>query len=275
MADITHNDPLVTESKLTEFYNDIKPFLGCPAYVTQEGDEMYFSFNEKVVGRWTNNKPLYQKTVIFSPAVDISSTSWTNTPISRGDIEFIINIDGWYDSGTGFQSRPLMAFVDSNSAVVKLLSGRDEVTQDTISGVIFQYTKTTDSASTTIEQKPTHYSTDEQVVGTWIDGKPIYQKTFTYTGPDITMDTTNRVLEIANISTLNIDKIIKQIEGEARWGSSRNPIPLSYYAPDLTVFADFLYDRAHGLLVLRYCRSSGTMVIGDIVATITYTKTTD
>ena len=121
-----------------------------------------------------------------------------------------------------------------------------------------------------------HYSTNEQVIGTWIDGKPIYQKTFTYTGPDITMDTTSRVLEIANISALNIDKIIKQIEGEARWGAaSRNPIPLSYYAPDLTVFADFLYDRAHELLVLRYCRSSGTMIIGDIAATITYTKTTD
>ena len=26
----------------------------------------------------------------------------------------------------------------------------------------------------------TNYSTDEQIVGTWIDGKPIYQKTITF-----------------------------------------------------------------------------------------------
>lgn len=29
-----------------------------------------------------------------------------------------------------------------------------------------------------------NYSTDEQVVGTWIDGKPLYQKTFVFTAAD-------------------------------------------------------------------------------------------
>ena len=63
MADITHSSPVVTEDKLKDFYEDIKPFLGCPPYVTQEGDEMYFSSSEKVVGRWINGKPIYQKVI--------------------------------------------------------------------------------------------------------------------------------------------------------------------------------------------------------------------
>lgn len=257
MADITHNDPLVTESKLTEFYNDIKPFLGCPAYVTQEGDEMYFSFNEKVVGRWTNNKPLYQKTVIFSPAVDVSSTSWTNTPISRGDIEFIINIDGWYDSGTGFQSRPLMAFVDSGSSVVKLLSGRDGVTQDTISGVIFQYTKTTDSAATTIEQKPTHYSTDEQVVGTWVDGKPIYQKTFTNL-----LITTQGEWVAFNHNINNFDDLIQVCSCNVRREGQSDPW---IHSVGLTI----------GFDINKTQFEINSQIPGTAKLTIQYTKTTD
>jgi hypothetical protein len=47
--------------------------------------------------------------------------------------------------------------------------------------VTVQYTKTTDTAGSgqwTPQGVPAHhYSTDEQVVGTWIDGSTIYEKT--------------------------------------------------------------------------------------------------
>ena len=63
MSNITNTDAVVTESKLTEFYEDIKPYLGCPAYLTSEGTSDYYSTDEKVIGRWTDGKPLYQKTI--------------------------------------------------------------------------------------------------------------------------------------------------------------------------------------------------------------------
>ena len=77
MSDIK-NDPPIRESNLKSFYEDIKPFLGCPAYVTQEGSAEYYSTKEKVIGRWVDGKPLYQKTfykssVTASPSVRSSS----------------------------------------------------------------------------------------------------------------------------------------------------------------------------------------------------------
>lgn len=50
----------------------------------------------------------------------------------------------------------------------------------------------------------THYSTTEQLVGTWIDGKPLYQLTFT-------MKTPSAVGSVSyNLSAYNIDKIISE-----------------------------------------------------------------
>lgn len=337
MANITHNDPLVTESKLTEFYSSIKPYLGgsvstgftpvgtvisimsnhAPAgylicdgttynivdykelanhFFTEFGSTNYFGGDgtttfavpdlrgEFLRGTGTNSHThggaglavgVHQQATLY-PYIGINTqqtkTVWTHsTGVSNegGNGIYPLNADtqmvGYGGNDKGMDKPNGLDGAWAGATNVTNYTGRP-----TNTAVLYCI-----ATHNMFMNEGSNYSTDEQIVGTWIDGKPIYQKTFTYTGPDITMDTTSRVLEIANISALNIDKIIKQIEGEARWGASRNPIPLSYYAPDLTVFADFLYDRAHGLLVLRYCRSSGTMIIGDIVATITYTKTTD
>ena len=174
MSDITHNDPLVTESKLTEFYNDIKPFLGCPAYVTQEGDAEYYSTDEKVVGRWTDGKPLYQKTIYAATA-----TKYLNIQDMTG--KELKQLDGVFDNGS---AKEVLPYADNGGYVclVHVLSNNLQVYLNTFSSVTnlyvtICYTKSADSASTTTEQKPTHYSTDEQVIGTWIDGKPLYQKT--------------------------------------------------------------------------------------------------
>lgn len=51
------------------------------------------------------------------------------------------------------------------------------------------------------------YSTTEQVVGTWINGKPIYEKTYQLTAPS-TASSTN----IIDTAALNIDLMIK-LEG--------------------------------------------------------------
>ena len=50
------------------------------------------------------------------------------------------------------------------------------------------------------------YSTSEQIVGEWIDGKPIYQKTFQITVPSTTDG--NMVDGVYDVLDLNIDKCI-------------------------------------------------------------------
>lgn len=51
-----------------------------------------------------------------------------------------------------------------------------------------------------------NYSTEEKVVGTWIDGKKIYQKTYRSTLPDAT--STSSATGQINVSDLNVDDTI-------------------------------------------------------------------
>ena len=201
MADITHNDPVVTESKLTEFYNDIKPFLGCPAYVTQEGDAEYYSTDEKVVGRWTDGKPLYQKTIYAATA-----TKYLNIQDMTG--KELKQLDGVFDNGT---AKEVLPYADNGGYVclVHVLSNNLQVYLNTFSSVTnlyvtIRYTKSADSATTTVEQKPTHYSTDEQVVGYWVDGRPVYQKT-----TKIDMEPTSTTDYIPETQINNLDSILE------------------------------------------------------------------
>ena len=53
------------------------------------------------------------------------------------------------------------------------------------------------------------YSTTEKIVGTWTDGKPIYQKTLSGTIPTPSVDFGNVALDYIDVSSLNIDTITK------------------------------------------------------------------
>lgn len=53
-----------------------------------------------------------------------------------------------------------------------------------------------------------YYSTDEKIVGVWLDGKPIYQKTINAVMPQVTTSGTE-AYEFTTLGVNNIDKIIK------------------------------------------------------------------
>lgn len=178
MSNITNSSPVVTEEKLKDFYEDIKPFLGCPAYVTQEGDAEYYSTDEKVIGRWHDGKPLYQRVLTGT-----TPSNNTNTIVLTLDSSIRTkNLFGWSGSVPipyyGNTSWYLNAYMEGGYTLRMQVNGYNSMPFE----LVIQYTKETDSAVTTIEQKPTHYSTDEQVIGTWIDGKPLYQKTIIWQG---------------------------------------------------------------------------------------------
>lgn len=66
----------------------------------------------------------------------------------------------------------------------------------------------------------TTYSTDETIVGTWVDGSPIYEKTFNDTLPVITdnaFSTKTVALSSLNIKeVIDYDVVIKQIVNDLR-----------------------------------------------------------
>jgi len=207
MADITHNDSVVTESKLTEFYNDIKPFLGCPAYLTSEGTSDYYSTDEKVIGRWVDGKPLYQKSYVYT-SFDMNS----DKPLGLTNCT-VINFDGLF-VGTvhkyiypfnyqhpEYQNQYATATSISDEGKISVRTTSALRALDTYDMVLtVKYTKTTDSASTTIQEDPNEYSTDEKIIGKWIDGKPLYQKTFQF--DNMIIDGTQQ--NFGSLSGLNI-----------------------------------------------------------------------
>ena len=114
------------------------------------------------------------------------------------------------------------------------------------------------------------YSTSEQIVGEWIDGKPIYQKTFQITVPSTTDG--NMVDGVYDVLDLNIDKCI-YVMGRALLSSGNN-ITLAPY--NSTVSGYFIKGNAdlHENKIRLYTNASA---FSDLTydVTIQYTKTTD
>ena len=103
-----------------------------------------------------------------------------------------------------------------------------------------------------------NYSTDEQVVGTWIDGKPLYRKVVVIDNP-------------SDGTTFSIDNIDEPIN--ARW-TQQHPSPAGIY---------FSFNSgAYSTSMIYFNPTSKNFVIqmgggfaGRMVAIVEYTKTTD
>ena len=138
-----------------------------------------YSTDEKVVGRWTDGRPLYQKT-FKNIGVTLQQNTWTNTGIPFTGIdhwEVIFNKSNTsnYDN----QYPMLYRFNNGNfQAFCQYTIPLDELT--------LQYTKSTDTAGTgptpgNLIYLPALYSEEEREVGVWTDGKPLYQKSVKFT----------------------------------------------------------------------------------------------
>lgn len=154
------------------------------------------STTEKVVGCSTDGKPIYQKT--FTGTLPTGSN--TDFYIDVGTIQNLDELTKtfgyvkWYDTSTVYG---WMAFPEtdgrsiSGSATTVTFAVYSVVNTITINmkgagvGVFkgqpyvltVQYTKTTDSANSFNFSDANDYSTTEKIVGTWIDGSKLYQKT--------------------------------------------------------------------------------------------------
>lgn len=137
-----------------------------------------YSTEEREIGVWTDGKPLYEKTWKFTTDIALTPNTWADTPI-----EILANNIGKIIKVTGLYSTTSYSFLGAQCDTgdyVRILSCRPS--NMLVDGLILQYTKITDepgSGQWTPQGVPTvHYSTDEKVVGTWIDGSTIYERTY-------------------------------------------------------------------------------------------------
>jgi len=97
------------------------------------------------------------------------------------------------------------------------------------------------------------YSTEETVIGTWIDGKPIYRKVYNITGSNLTQDVTD----------LHIDTLVK-LDGFINDG-----MPLNLYMDN----SHFCFTHCNSLTEIS-CSMTGWTAT-KVKYIIEYTKTTD
>ena len=106
------------------------------------------------------------------------------------------------------------------------------------------------------------YSYDETPIGAWIDGKPIYRKSFNYTA------TTGEVI-VADLSSLNIDTVCHMYGNFKDGNALIESIPF-YLHSAYTVTPFYKLTDKSLRLTVNISNLSGTGVV-----IIEYTKTTD
>ena len=168
-----------------------------------------YTEDERVVGSYMG-KPLYQKTIGATISAEYSLVSGVfmmgNYSLlgANLDIEDMPFVDGFYTDGSD-----TLSFIDIwyNKSDSKLYFITYLEREDVVSEITMRYTKVHDG--TVAIGTGNDYSTDEQIIGTWIDGKRLYQKTFVGTTPTSADTSGNFVL----FNNGNIFENIRIVDG--------------------------------------------------------------
>lgn len=209
-----------------------------------------YSTDEREVGVWTDNKPLYQKTIsltITSTTTTISSISNIDTLVkahgiladNNGDMSEIPYTDGEDFVGIGFVNDNIGVYTSN-----WFVNNRPNLT------LTVWYTKTTDTPGSgsynTLGVPMVHYTIDEQVVGTDYDGETIYQKTFTNLGT-ISSSTNFELSSLSDISWITVDSVNSSLS---------NSIPFPYVHPNTNNMVGYFFSINNGVPTIC-CRAGG------------------
>lgn len=246
-------------------------------------EHQVYSTAETKIGVWTDGKPLYRKvvniTIVENQAQYLFSAigltdSYENIFAKSAHIKRSMEI--WTNIPTilEFDTKTRCGIQIVNTSAEKYVNLQNNITAYNGQTLVieFNYTKTTDTASTSkVPFEPlVEYSTDEKMIGYWIDGKKLYQKTISC---GALPNTTKKIVatEIANVA-----KVVS-IDGCATIaGSSDYAIRLPYvtYATQSGIRAAGVDYRKidGGLEISANWDASGWT---ETYVTIKYTKTTD
>lgn len=171
--------------KIGDTVYDIPSGGGGSSYLASD----FYSTDEQVVGSWTDDKPVYQKTIALSSlSAGANNVLITNLEHIVSSKSFIIHNNTDYLEvpffGENYSSGVISeqaCYVYSQAGKVVLFINSELLTDYTKAVLTVQYTKSTDAAGTAPTRNnliyiPTLYSERERQVGVWTDGKPIYQK---------------------------------------------------------------------------------------------------
>lgn len=257
-----------------------------PAVGTINRSDIYDT-TEKVIGKWTDGRPLYQK--VITTTIPTTSTDGTNgeSYISVGvSVSTYVGLNAFFNA-TSSQFAPLpfiqlgsgtvissstgnnlginvLAYNNSDSNYankIRIQNSKTTFNSKSIT-IIVQYTKTTDSANSYNYANENDYSTSEKIVGTWIDGSYLYQKTIEVTIPTTTEGNWAHVYA----SLTSVSNVI-EFKGSYKTSQVIVPIP---WTTNSGASCKVFYDIASSRIDL----STNNPAIGGLKAyiTVTYIK---
>lgn len=148
---------------------------------------MIYSTEEREVGVWVDDKPLYQKTIIANYTSGVSSGAHVVENIA--DIKIVNGFGSYVESSGYIYTMPYAegtgtSFYYYDGDVVFSTGGSVSFASGTLYLTI-QYTKDLDTAGSgsygSLGVPMEHYDSTEKVVGTWL-GSTLYEKTINVTG---------------------------------------------------------------------------------------------
>lgn len=220
-AKLTAGDGITIDSSTNTISADVNYLIG--AY------DIYDS-TERVVGYYFR-KPLYRKTISFGT---LPNATIKNVAHGISNVDRIVSAHGYAYTPTNlffiplqFSANQTATIAENQTAALYLdrtniyIATTNDLSPYTESYITIEYTKTTDSTSSVSYGHENQYSTSEQIVGTWIDGKPLYQKTVVF---GALPNTTTKSLGhgISNLGT------VVDLYGMAFNSSNNNRLPLPY-----------------------------------------------
>ena len=264
----------ITAKNFKEFYKAIRPYLNgsFPTPIANKFDKAnMYSTDEQIVGRWIDGKPLYQKTFTISSmqkngyedvltGIDHVQTISKSYRRMQGAVDAD---DFWYNSGAFVNVRA----VAMDNGVLRITNCSSESTLTDIT-ITAQYTKTTDTAMDI--GSDTDYSTTEKIIGTWIDGKPLYQVTVELNYNKANVNEKN----FDDILPSGIENVIECISNYETTDSFNKTITSAL--PKLDNYSASVYWTSNMPKGLIVCLGDTEKArVNKIYATVKYTKTTD
>ena len=201
----------------------------------QDFQPICYSEEEREIGVWVDGKPLYEKTLVISSLVSGSYQSVSHN-IPNLDTVFVKEGFALYiPSGTNNLTSAVLSSYNSTVAGEQFLGAISHTDfgyrcgadlNGATANITIQYTKSTDTAGSgtwTPQGVPAvHYSEDEQVVGTWIDGSTLYEKTLIFNNVQVTQSDSTSGL-VHNVS--NIGSFKRVTEAYVDFSGGQNWIP--------------------------------------------------
>lgn len=258
----------------TEIDQDVTLNLDGSSNYTFTSGTYYYLKPSKYIRYYGSDSTLHSATRFTNSIFYYEETASTKTLSRTGVNEDISEIEKetllWESSNNYWTEN----YINENNYVSNSYPSHISMTKSSIPSSGSDYSVPTISAVRNyVATNIAVYSTTEHVVGTWIDGKPIYQITLQDTVPNTTTGTfATKSIDLSsyNIEFLNIVNAVMRLTIDNNTTFSNLPY-LENDGNQIKLFADFSTSQK----VLNIRSSAGYRSGASLYITIQYTKTTD